>query len=687
MVGNNRTEAPQKGTYFSHIDGLRAFAILPVVFYHVMAKLCPGGFAGVDVFFVISGYLIVGGVLRDLDNMRFTLSGFYYRRIRRIIPAYTVMIAIVFCVGSIIYYSWPLRDLGEASLMGSLFSANLYYWRISGDYFASDIQSNPLLHIWSLSVEEQFYMVIPLLCMAVWRIRRQLVTPVIAVLAVVSLIGAITAVKSGNQNTAFYLLHLRGWELLVGALLNTIRPASQQVVKTGEGKMHILLCLSGILLIVMPYALMSSATPFPGISVIPSVLGTAILIRYSNTGLTSKLLSWNPLVYIGKISYSLYLWHWPVIVFWKYITYNQLFFWDYIGMFIVSLLLAYLSWRYVETPVRVSTFWTKPRVFSTAAAVISLLVVVSTSCVVSKGWPTILHTKANASVTFLNMHEPGRIESFICRPGRFSWLKIKAFSERKNEVAAWNFSGGFNFGEYNLGNTSEPDILLLGDSHSAVLRYGLDKVMSASGHSGYAISILGMGLFDLNDPDCRKVMDKLSGEFHSVKKVVIAEYWPKLFESGDAYIKLEAFARVIAHMHRKLYIVTNVPVYANSPADIAARLSLIPPRKLNAEFLGYKYANQYNMDQQAINIKLKQISLRTGAVIIPIHMAFKANDRYICRESKGGLFTPLYMDTNHLSPYGSNRAAKLIMRYLFPVGDTKLHDRTAHNSQANTLRY
>ena len=116
MVENNRADAPQKGTYLPHIDGLRALAILPVVFYHVMAKLCPGGFAGVDVFFVISGYLIVGGVLRDLGNSRFTLSGFYYRRIRRIIPAYTVMIALVFYVGSIVYYSWPLRDLGEASL-------------------------------------------------------------------------------------------------------------------------------------------------------------------------------------------------------------------------------------------------------------------------------------------------------------------------------------------------------------------------------------------------------------------------------------------------------------------------------------------------------------------------------------------------------------------------------------------
>lgn len=428
MVGNTHVETSQKGTYFPHIDGIRALAVLPVVFFHILARLCPGGFAGVDVFFVISGYLIVGGILRDLDNGRFTLSGFYYRRIRRIMPAYFVMIAIVFCAGSIIYYSWPLRDLGEASLMGSLFSANLYFWKISGDYFSSGVQTNPLLHLWSLSVEEQFYMVIPLLCMVVWGIRKQLVAPVMASLAVISLIGAILAVRSGSQNNAFYLLHLRGWELLIGALLTMMRPLSQDTPRVGDSRKHNLWCLSGLLLVALPYAMLSSTAPFPGITAIPSVIGTAILIRYGQTGFVHKLLSWGPVVGVGKISYSLYLWHWPVTVFWKYITYDQLYVWDYAGMLAVSLGLAYLSWRYVETPVRVSPIWTKPRTFTYATVSIISLVVMGTACVVNKGWPTILHTRANANVAFLHMQKPGRLESFLCRPGHADWLKIKAFT-------------------------------------------------------------------------------------------------------------------------------------------------------------------------------------------------------------------------------------------------------------------
>lgn len=504
MVSDTHGIAAHKSTYYPHIDGIRALAVLPVVFYHILARLCPGGFAGVDVFFVISGYLIVGGILRDLENGRFTLSSFYYRRIRRIMPAYCVMIAIVFGIGSIVYYSWPLRDLGEASLMGSLFSANLYFWKISGDYFSSGVQTNPLLHLWSLSVEEQFYMVIPLLCMVVWGRHKKIMVPVMVCLTLVSLIGAILAVRSGGQNNAFYLLHLRGWELLVGALLSMMRPIAQHGHNPGESRLHTMWCLSGLLLVVMPYILLSSKIPFPGMTAIPSVIGTAILIRYGQTGLNNKILSWRPLVGVGKISYSLYLWHWPVIVFWKYVTYSQLLIWDYAGMLAVSLGLAYLSWRYVETPVRISPIWTKPRTFSFATVTILSLVVLATSCVVSKGWPTILHAKANTNVTFLNMHKPGRIEFFICRPGQADWLKLKAFTERKKNMAAWNFSSGFDFGVYRLGKTTAPDILLMGDSHSAVLRYGLDKALRSSDRSGYAISTLGKGIFDLKTQIARK---------------------------------------------------------------------------------------------------------------------------------------------------------------------------------------
>jgi peptidoglycan/LPS O-acetylase OafA/YrhL len=423
------------GAYYPHIDGIRALAVLPVVLFHVLARLCPGGFAGVDVFFVISGYLITGGILRDLEKDQFTIHNFYHRRIRRIMPAYFMLIAGVFATGCALYYSLPLIHLGDASVMGTLFSANIYFWKLGGDYFAPDIHTNPLLHLWSLSVEEQFYLFIPLLCALVWKFRHRWVAPTLATLAVLSLAGAVYAVATGKQGNAFYLLHFRAWELLAGSLLAMLPAVKTQGEAPTEGcttetlsrkdasrKRRIgrklipsfrwrfaPLATTGLLMVLIPYAVLSSKTPFPGAAALSSVVGTALLIRYGQSGWINALLSWRPCVAIGKISYSLYLWHWPVTVFWKYAVYDQLYFYDYIGMFLLSLLLAYLSWRFVEVPVRTSPAWTMRRSFAFAGAGIVLLVSIGTLCVFQKGWPTILHRQANS----LTNERPRFVESLI----------------------------------------------------------------------------------------------------------------------------------------------------------------------------------------------------------------------------------------------------------------------------------
>ena len=207
------------GEYYPHIDGIRALAVLPVVLFHILAVLCPGGFAGVDVFFVISGYLITGGILRDLAKDRFTIRNFYYRRIRRIMPAYFAMIIGVFVTGCALYYATPLIYLSNAVTAGTLFLANIHFWKMGGDYFAPQLHSQALLHLWSLSVEEQFYLFIPLLCAIIWKLRRRMIAPVLALLTILSLAGAIYAVMTGKQNAAFYFLHFRAWELLAGSML------------------------------------------------------------------------------------------------------------------------------------------------------------------------------------------------------------------------------------------------------------------------------------------------------------------------------------------------------------------------------------------------------------------------------------------------------------------------------------
>jgi len=451
------------GEYYPHIDGIRALAVLPVVLFHVLAYLCPGGFAGVDVFFVISGYLITGGILRDLDKDRFTIRNFYYRRIRRIMPAYFALIACVFAAGCAIYYSLPLIHLGDATVMGTLFSANLYFWALGGDYFAPDVHTNPLLHLWSLSVEEQFYLCIPLLCAILWKFRRQLVAPTLATIAVLSFAGAVYAVATGKQGNAFYLLQFRAWELLAGSLLSMLPSLKAQVETPTEvaprymrigNRRHLsfwsrlanpspLLAAAGLLMVLIPYAVLSSKTPFPGATALSSVTGAALLIRYGQTGWIKALLSWRPFVAIGKISYSLYLWHWPVTVFWKYAVYNQLYVYDYIGMFLFSLLLAYLSWRFVELPVRTSPAWTLRRSFTFAGAGIVLLVSIGTICVFQKGWPTVLHPLANS----LTNERPQFVESLI--RNKLRQLKIAlGYKVASDDFVPFALGGGGGFSSW-----------------------------------------------------------------------------------------------------------------------------------------------------------------------------------------------------------------------------------------------
>jgi len=225
----NKVAQVVHGKYYPHIDGIRAIAVLPVVLFHVLASLCPGGFAGVDIFFVISGYLITGGILRDLTIGRFSIRNFYYRRIRRILPAYFTLIVAVFAIGCALYYATPLIILGDATIAGTLFLANGFFRLMGHDYFAPDLHSHALLHLWSLSVEEQFYLFIPLFCAVLWKFRRSLVVPSLSLVAVISLSGAVYAVIIGKSYDAFYFLHFRAWELLAGSLLATIPAASYKV--------------------------------------------------------------------------------------------------------------------------------------------------------------------------------------------------------------------------------------------------------------------------------------------------------------------------------------------------------------------------------------------------------------------------------------------------------------------------
>jgi len=340
----------QARDYRRDIDGIRAVAVLAVVIFHIAPSLLPGGYVGVDIFFVISGYLISAHIIGDAQAGRFSPWGFWSRRIRRILPALLVLLAVVTGVGT--WRLFPVEASGYgASLLTVIGSvSNFYFWSTAG-YFAPAADSLPLLHTWSLAVEEQFYLVFPLLVLGVMRwAPRRLPLAVCGVL-IASLALSVVSLKAFPLG-GFYLLPTRAWELLMGTVL-----ALGVVPDVRSFVLRNLVALAGMALIGGAMLFYSPATPFPGVAALAPCLGAALVIHSGRGGQTAiaRLLSLPPLVFVGLISYSLYLWHWPIMVFQRtdsllLVTDSKML--ERGLIFVASLVAATLSWWLVERPTR-----------------------------------------------------------------------------------------------------------------------------------------------------------------------------------------------------------------------------------------------------------------------------------------------------------------------------------------------
>jgi peptidoglycan/LPS O-acetylase OafA/YrhL len=295
--------------YRADIDGLRTVAVVPIVLFHAGVEFIAGGFVGVDIFFVISGFLITSIILRDIEAGRFSLLEFYRRRILRIFPALFIMLAAVLIVGAATLLPAEVRSLGQSAASATAFVSNIFFYN-DADYFAGAAEFKPLLHTWSLGVEEQFYIFFPLLLLLIVKLRRVPVGPAIAAVCVISLIvGA--AQSRWSPAAAFYLLPARAWELGIGALV-----AVGAAPRLGEHWRAAAAWL-GAALIVVGYVVIRPGAMFPVPFALLPVIGAALLIAYGESTLIGRVLATSPMTAIGRISYSLYLWHWPVIVFYR----------------------------------------------------------------------------------------------------------------------------------------------------------------------------------------------------------------------------------------------------------------------------------------------------------------------------------------------------------------------------------
>ena len=461
--------------YRADIDGLRSLAIVPIVLFHAGFPLFSGGFVGVDIFFVISGYLITSIIAKEISCGTFDLWRFYERRIRRIFPALIVMLLVCSVAGWVLLFPLDLQAFGESMVASTAFVANISFWLQSG-YFDTASDLKPLLHTWSLAVEEQFYLFFPLILIGPIRKNRDprlIVWIVLLFSFVASLIGV-----SRNPDASFYLIPTRAWELLIGSVL--------ALNAVPEVKSHIwrqILSLVGLGLIIVPVFVYTNQTPFPGLSALWPCMGSALIIwtggTQRNTTLVARLLMQRAIVLIGLMSYSLYLWHWPIMVFSHHWVLEKPDDWGKILLVLASILAAFVSWTLIEKPARNhGVGLSRALVFGLAGG--AALFCIGIGIVV---WQN----------GFINRY-PAHLQSLL----RIHELQTKGFAGLQATVKGQKREGlpegGFVVGE----SGQQPQLAIWGDSHVGAILNGV--VEAAKPSKAPAISVFALG-------GCRPVID------------------------------------------------------------------------------------------------------------------------------------------------------------------------------------
>lgn len=335
--------------YRKDIDGLRAIAVLAVIIHHLNQNLLSGGFIGVDIFFVISGFLITSHLYNALKTNTFSFSTFYKKRINRIVPALLTVIIVSLCVSLIILSPADLIRIANSALTSLSGLSNIYFWREYGNYFSANTNEAILLHTWSLGVEEQFYLIWPIMLYFIIKITSKSYS----ILFLLLLIFITTLALSEYATTLFasasyYLLPSRFFELAIGGLLAAYSPKT-----TWNTLLCLIMRIVGIALIIYALLIFNSQTHFPGFRALVPCMGTCLIILSGNVGKTSYLLSILPLQFTGLLSYSLYLWHWPIIAFLNYL-YLPIGLINSIIIIVMTYFLSFLTWKYIEIPFRIS---------------------------------------------------------------------------------------------------------------------------------------------------------------------------------------------------------------------------------------------------------------------------------------------------------------------------------------------
>ncbi len=671
--------------YKPHIDGLRALAVLPVIFFHAGYSFFQGGYVGVDVFFVISGYLITSLILKDLKLKKFSLSNFYLRRSRRILPA-LYLITFISIIGSIFLIpNEELNFFSKQSISVVLFISNFFFWRNTG-YFDQNSELQPLLHTWSLSVEEQFYIFFPIFLILVWKFLQSKIKFILLVIIFLSFISSQVGGNFKIQNLSnefpffqlpfnffwqagsanFYLPFGRIWELLIGSLISIYTFKKRFKFSKSDNYLSSV----GLILIIISIFAYSENIQYPSIFTVLPVLGTSLIILYSgNSSLTYKILTLKPLVYLGLISFSLYLWHQPLLAFNRIYFGVELSFFHTALIILASLLLSIISWKFIERPFR------NKKIISDKKAIISIVV----SSIIILFLSVLIYSSkiesAQKKLPIEIINSFNSVDKTNCLDLDYAHLDGKD----------WYCE---------LGDKSKKIYFaVVGDSHALALKPVFDSVAKNLGKKGLLTGFSGCpGLIGINSvrPDhniknCKSLNDKLYRfvEETKIKKVFLVSRWTyytvgnlgrsnfslistgdKLFSNRDVsktsmIYGIRNTAQKYKNLDVELFFVHQIPEQVYSPKfsyqkSFNFKENTTDLKKLMSFGVDY---NDYLKHQKFIfdNINLiKKDFLNLKEIDL---------SKNFCDKSKcyhGSKNRSYYADKHHLSTFGSSKIEKKI---------------------------
>lgn len=640
--GPNIASAPKQHNYRPDLDGLRALAVIAVIFFHFDVPGFPGGFAGVDVFFVLSGYLITRLIATAVENGTFSIVDFYDRRIRRLFPVLVVVLICSSVAALAVLSPEELARFGR-TLTGAMLSfSNVVFWKKS-EYFGPAADTLPLLHTWSLGIEEQFYLVFPLLFIALWRRARQRLAAVIMVATGLSFALSAWGVYRYPDAT-FYLLPARAWELLLGACLALpILPAPKTIAQRN------IAAGAGLAAIAAATSLYSHQTPFPGLAALVPCLGSAAVIWAGLERVVApvaaspasygvgRLLSARPLVMIGLMSYSLYLWHWPILVFAKLCLFDQLTPGMSLALLAKIFCLSFLSWKFIEVPMRRGgRFWPRrSQRFAVTASVSGMICFVGIALVITNG---LLAKQPQLDATLMH----------------FS----KDYSPLRERCHA-NGAGAETFEKTcSLGSADGRDIIVLADSHGAELSFALGELGERHGLRVRQMTASGcppsVNFNTKLRPSCSVHVEKMLAALTAARPatIVVTAFFSEWNEAHRYPLFWRGFAEVVQRLRgagHRVIIIGGTPRHpSGSLPETLARW---------AKFGNDPSTYTFHIDQGATSLideRLRRLANESGGSFVPLlGYLCGAGDR--CRGYQNG--QALYFDDNHISLSTARRVA------------------------------